>query len=64
MKRLDLIRHIEAHGCEFLREGANHTIYVNPLSQRVSAIPRHSEINNFLARKICRDLQVLDPTAT
>lgn len=64
MKRLDLIRHIEAHGCEFLREGGNHTIYVNRLSQRVSAIPRHREINNFLARKICRDLQVPDPTAT
>ena len=63
MKRLDLIRHIEAHGCEFLREGGNHTIYVNRLSQRVSAIPRRREINNFLARKICRDLQVPDPTA-
>jgi len=64
MKRLDLIRHIEAHGCEFLREGGNHTIYVNRLAQRVSSIPRHREINDFLARKICRDLQVPDPTAT
>lgn len=64
MKRLDLIRYLEAHGCEFLREGGNHTIYVNRLAQRVSAIPRHRETNNFLARKICRDLQVPDPTAT
>ena len=29
MKRKDLIRHLEAHGCEFLREGGNHTVYVN-----------------------------------
>lgn len=64
MKRQDLIRHIEAHGCEFLREGGNHTIYVNRLAQRVSSIPRHREINDFLARKICRDLQVPDPMAT
>lgn len=64
MKRLDLSRHIEARGCEFLREGGNHTIYVNRLAQRVSSIPRHREINDFLARKICRDLQVPDPTAT
>lgn len=64
MKRLDLIRHIEAHGCEFLREGDNHTIYINRLAQRVSSIPRHREINDFLARKICRDLQVPEPTAT
>jgi hypothetical protein len=26
MKRKDLIRHLEAHGCELLREGGNHTI--------------------------------------
>jgi len=29
MKRQDLVRHIEKHGCEFLREGGNHTVYVN-----------------------------------
>ena len=28
MKRKDLIRHLESHGCEFLREGGNHTLYV------------------------------------
>jgi hypothetical protein len=26
MKRKDLIRHLEAHGCELLREGGSHTI--------------------------------------
>ena len=26
-----------------------------------SAIPRHTEINNHLARKICRDLGVAEP---
>jgi len=60
MKRLDLTRHIEAHGCEFLREGGNCTIYINRLAQRVSSIPRDREINDF----ICWDLQVPDPTAT
>jgi hypothetical protein len=29
MKRRDLIRHLEQHGCQFLREGGNHTVYVN-----------------------------------
>ena len=55
MKRLDLIRHLETHGCEFLREGGSHTIYVNRTKQVTSSIPRHREINDFLARKICRD---------
>ncbi len=62
MKRRDLIRHLEAHGCAFLREGGNHTVFVNPKKQAASAVPRHQEINNLLARKICRDLRVPEPT--
>jgi predicted RNA binding protein YcfA (HicA-like mRNA interferase family) len=62
MKRTDLIRYLEKHGCEFLREGGSHTVYVNRPAQRASSIPRHREINDFLARKICRDLQVPEPT--
>ena len=61
MKRLDLIRHLETHGCVLLREGAKHSVYVNRLSGKVSTIPRHREINDFLARKICRDLEVREP---
>ena len=58
MKRLDLIRHPERHGCEFLREGGNHTIYVNRPKKKVSAMPRHWEVIEFTARKICKDLEV------
>lgn len=61
MKRRDLIRHLEAHGCEFLREGSKHTIYVNRVAQKTASVPRHPEIYEFLARKICRDLQVPEP---
>ncbi len=61
MKRRDLIRHLQAHGCELLREGGRHTIYVSRASQKVSAVPRHQEVNNILAQKICRDLGVPDP---
>lgn len=61
MKRTDLIRHLSAHGCELLREGANHSIYVNRAAGKSSSVPRHREINEFLARKICRDLAVAEP---
>jgi predicted RNA binding protein YcfA (HicA-like mRNA interferase family) len=61
MKRLDLIRHLEAQGCELLREGGNHTIYVNRKTRKVSAIGRHREIIDFMARKICKDLGVPTP---
>ncbi|MCZ7649973.1 MAG: type II toxin-antitoxin system HicA family toxin [Thermoanaerobaculia bacterium] len=61
MKRLALVRHLEAHGCELLREGANHTVYVNRAARKSSSVPRHRDLNEFLARKICRDLEVPDP---
>jgi len=61
MKRMDLIRHLEQHGCEFLREESNHTVYVNRKARRSSAVPRHREVNDFLARKTCDDLLVDRP---
>jgi predicted RNA binding protein YcfA (HicA-like mRNA interferase family) len=61
MKRLDLIRHLEKHGCVMLREGGNHTVYVNRTVRKVSTVPRHREINDFLTRKICRELGVEQP---
>jgi len=61
MKRHALIRHLEGHGCYLLREGGNHSIYVNPANNETSAVPRHRQINDFLARKICRDLGVPAP---
>jgi predicted RNA binding protein YcfA (HicA-like mRNA interferase family) len=61
MKRLDLIRHIVQNGCTLLREGGNHTVYVNQAANKVSTVPRHREINDYLARKICRELGIIAP---
>jgi mRNA interferase HicA len=61
VKRTDLVRHLEQHGCELLREGGNHSVYVNRAARKSSSVPRHREINEFLARKICRDLEVPPP---
>ena len=61
MKRRALVRHLEEHGCELLREGANHSIFVNRAAGKSSALPRHSEINDDLAKKICKDLGVPTP---
>ena len=61
MKRIDFIRHLEAQGCEFLRDGSKHTVYVNRQTQKTSTVPRHREINDLLVRKICRDFQVDAP---
>ena len=61
MKRVDLIRHLEAQGCRLRREGGSHSVYLNPEKRRVSTVPRHREVNDFLARKICRDLEIAEP---
>jgi predicted RNA binding protein YcfA (HicA-like mRNA interferase family) len=58
MKRVDLIRHLEDNGCYLLREGGRHSVYANAANNRTSSVPRHREINDYLAKKICRDLEV------
>lgn len=44
-----------------VREGANHSVFVNPATRKISTVPRHRDIDEFLARKICRDLQLPVP---
>jgi mRNA interferase HicA len=61
VKRVDLIRHLEQHGCVLFREGGNHSVFVNRRTRKSSSVPRHREINEFLARKICRDLEIPMP---
>jgi mRNA interferase HicA len=61
MKRKELLRHLKAHGCFLFREGGKHSIWWNPTEKKTSSIPRHIEIHEFLARKICRDLGVPEP---
>jgi mRNA interferase HicA len=62
VKRADLVHHLLACGCELLREGGNHSIFVNRRARKSSSVPRHREINAFLAKKICRDLDVAEPS--
>ena len=61
MKRRDLVRHVEVHGCRLLREGGKHSVYVNLEMKKVSTVPRHREIDEDLVRKICRDLEIPAP---
>lgn len=61
MKRIKLIKHLNKNGCYLLREGGNHSVYFNPGSGRISTIPRHQEIKQFTAEKICKDLEISVP---
>lgn len=59
MKRKALIGHLLENNCIFIREGANHSVFFNPLVKRISTVPRHNEIDDLLAEKICKDLGIV-----
>jgi hypothetical protein len=56
MKRRALIGHLIKEGCVLHREGAKHSVFLNPENGHLAAVPRHREIEILLARKICRQL--------
>lgn len=61
MKRRELERHLRAHGCRQIDEGGRHSRWAGPAGAR-SVVPRHREVPYVLARKICRQLGVEEPT--
>ncbi len=62
MKRKSLIRHLEKYECILLREGANHSVYINSIHPELKApVPRHKEIEDFLSIKICKELGIPEP---
>jgi mRNA interferase HicA len=58
VKRGDRVRHLRRHGCHLKREGRSHSLWINPATGAVEAVPRHTEISDKLVRKICRGLSV------
>lgn len=61
MKRRDLVKHLERNGCELFREGRRHSVFVNRAAGKSAAVPRHREINEHLARRVCKDLEIPSP---
>ncbi len=52
MKRKDLIKLFERNGWYLVREGGSHTVYTN--GRESEAIPRHTEINERLAKALIK----------
>jgi mRNA interferase HicA len=44
VKRSSLLQHLRRHGCNLKREGGAHSLWINPATGAVEAIPRHTEI--------------------
>jgi hypothetical protein len=56
MKRNQLLKHLKKNGAFLLKEGRRHTIYQKGTLK--TQVPRHIEIVDELARKICKDLEI------
>lgn len=56
MKRRDLERRLRMAGCYLKREGASHSLWINPKNGVVETLPRHIEIKEPLAKKILKNL--------
>ncbi|HBB6896759.1 TPA: type II toxin-antitoxin system HicA family toxin [Legionella pneumophila] len=59
INRRQFIKHVEQHGCSLLRHGNKHDIYKNDVNPNlISGIPRHTQINPYTAKGICKDLGI------
>ena len=56
MKRRYLERKLRIAGCYLKREGASHSLWINPKNGAIETVPRHSEIKEPLVRKILKNL--------
>ena len=58
MKRNELIKYLSSNNCYLLREGSNHSVFYNSTNNKTSTVPRHNEIDKYLVKKICKDLNI------
>ena len=56
MKWAELLKQLTEKGVVFVRHGSNHDIYLQPKNGNTEPVPRHSEIKEFMARKILKNL--------
>jgi len=58
MKRSELIRKLTDAGCVLHRHGSRHDLYINPANGKKQPVPRHSEVDDTLAKHIKKNLGI------
>lgn len=58
MKRTAFLKHLKQHGCTLVREGGNHSLYLNPKNGKQSTVGRHPELSNLMCKIICKQLEI------
>lgn len=52
-----VLRALRKHGCVFLREGGNHTIYRAPSGVEI-VVPRHPQLDRWTVRGMAKDADI------
>jgi mRNA interferase HicA len=61
VKQRELLRHLRKNGCHLKRQGREHELWINPRTGWIEAVPRHAELSDHLARRVCRNLSIPEP---
>jgi len=54
LKRQKLLKEIVKQGAVFVRHGAKHDVYENPRTNTSTQVPRHTNINEIVAKAIIK----------
>ncbi len=58
MKRNTFIKYLKENGCILVREGANHSLFMNQENGKKSTVGRHPELSNLMCKIICKQLEI------
>ena len=58
MKRKAFIKHLKENDCILVREGANHSLFMNTKNGKKSTVVRHAELSNLMCKIICKQLDI------
>jgi len=58
MKRNAFIKHLKTNGCVLIREGANHSMYMNSANGKKSTVGRHPTLSDLMCKIICKQLEI------
>lgn len=56
VKRRDLLKELKKKGIKIDESGGRHAKLLNPNNQRTAPLPRHTEIDDFTAKEIRKQL--------
>jgi mRNA interferase HicA len=58
MKRNAFIKYLKANGCNLVREGGNHSLYMNTKNGKKSTVGSHPEMSNLMCKVVCKQLGI------